>query len=459
MGWGPQNEFTSFSQGPVPFSQFSPDQLLENNGGMHLHGSGQPIWQGSWDGMPNISPGHNGDFNRHPNDMPGRRPNPITQRAHSDFPQPQAQWDQTCQPGSWEHPSEVFMPISRGAHPSFQSRANGEYVGKPQPGLGLPGPDFPGWFQPRASEFQQPWGLHQHLQGPQGPSWGSGPHNWENGFDGQAGDRKRHWQGQEQSTSSHRQEDGASKEGKKPKVRAHARRAAQAEAAAAAAPTKLEVQRAKKVRKKQARKDAAEAAADAARATANRPVPDHLRKQRGRSTTGSEASPGAGREDMEQAASRDTDMLRWLRHGQLPDWWSRPRPSVGREHQPDSKEAADGEPGRSEPNLEPEQPEQGLQHVGPESGDGGAVAPFRDECPPDQQVDLRPLLLFDLNGTLTAHTSVRKSTGKSTMRPGLHHLRRLQVRTTLHCTAPSSVPWTEFPDSTSTHYFCVFHIS
>ncbi|KAK9821027.1 hypothetical protein WJX74_003146 [Apatococcus lobatus] len=55
-----------------------------------------------------------------------------------------------------------------------------------------------------------------------------------------------------------------------------------------------------------------------------------------------------------------------------------------------------------------------------------AEVPYRDECPPDEPIDLRPLLLFDLNGTLTAHTSARKSSGKSEMRPGLHHLRRLQ---------------------------------
>lgn len=41
--------------------------------------------------------------------------------------------------------------------------------------------------------------------------------------------------------------------------------------------------------------------------------------------------------------------------------------------------------------------------------------------------DSRILLLFDLNGTLTSHTSQRKSAGVNRMRPGLQELRRLQV--------------------------------
>lgn len=42
--------------------------------------------------------------------------------------------------------------------------------------------------------------------------------------------------------------------------------------------------------------------------------------------------------------------------------------------------------------------------------------------------DAPPVLLFDLNGTLTSHTSMRRSAGRNRMRPGTHHLRRLQVR-------------------------------
>ena len=44
--------------------------------------------------------------------------------------------------------------------------------------------------------------------------------------------------------------------------------------------------------------------------------------------------------------------------------------------------------------------------------------------------DAPPLLLFDLNGTLTSHTAARRSAGANRMRPGTHHLRRLQARFT-----------------------------
>jgi hypothetical protein len=42
--------------------------------------------------------------------------------------------------------------------------------------------------------------------------------------------------------------------------------------------------------------------------------------------------------------------------------------------------------------------------------------------------DTRPILLFDLNGTLTSHTAQRRSAGVNRMRPGLRHLMRLHVR-------------------------------
>lgn len=45
--------------------------------------------------------------------------------------------------------------------------------------------------------------------------------------------------------------------------------------------------------------------------------------------------------------------------------------------------------------------------------------------------DTRPILLFDLNGTLTSHTAQRKSAGINLMRPGIHHLMRLHVSTPL----------------------------
>ena len=55
---------------------------------------------------------------------------------------------------------------------------------------------------------------------------------------------------------------------------------------------------------------------------------------------------------------------------------------------------------------------------------GGVAAYFVDE---GAGQDTRPILLFDLNGTLTSHTAARRSAGRSLMRPGIPHLRRLQV--------------------------------
>lgn len=55
---------------------------------------------------------------------------------------------------------------------------------------------------------------------------------------------------------------------------------------------------------------------------------------------------------------------------------------------------------------------------------GGVAAYFVDE---GAGQDTRPILLFDLNGTLTSHTAARRSAGRSLVRPGIPHLRRLQV--------------------------------
>lgn len=55
---------------------------------------------------------------------------------------------------------------------------------------------------------------------------------------------------------------------------------------------------------------------------------------------------------------------------------------------------------------------------------GGITGHFVDE---EMGQDTRPILLFDLNGTLTSHTAAKRSAGRSLMRPGIHHLRRLQV--------------------------------
>lgn len=61
----------------------------------------------------------------------------------------------------------------------------------------------------------------------------------------------------------------------------------------------------------------------------------------------------------------------------------------------------------------------------PDNQPGSIEAHFVDE---DVSADSRPVLLFDLNGTLTSHTAAKRSSGKSLMRPGINHLRRLQVR-------------------------------
>ncbi|DBA99939.1 TPA: hypothetical protein ACH3X1_013819 [Trebouxia sp. C0004] len=59
----------------------------------------------------------------------------------------------------------------------------------------------------------------------------------------------------------------------------------------------------------------------------------------------------------------------------------------------------------------------------PDNQPGSIEAHFVDE---DISADARPILLFDLNGTLTSHTAAKRSSGKSLMRPGIYHLRRLQ---------------------------------
>lgn len=63
------------------------------------------------------------------------------------------------------------------------------------------------------------------------------------------------------------------------------------------------------------------------------------------------------------------------------------------------------------------------------------VVPWRRQAPfqPQQyghpaEADKRITLLFDLNGTLTSHTSKRRSAGINRMRPGLDNMQRLQVR-------------------------------
>jgi hypothetical protein len=50
--------------------------------------------------------------------------------------------------------------------------------------------------------------------------------------------------------------------------------------------------------------------------------------------------------------------------------------------------------------------------------------------------DPRPIVLFDLNGTLTSHTAKRRSAGNNKMRPGTPNLRRLQVRPVIMSALP-----------------------
>ena len=58
----------------------------------------------------------------------------------------------------------------------------------------------------------------------------------------------------------------------------------------------------------------------------------------------------------------------------------------------------------------------------------GQVQP--PEVPLDLQppLDPRPILLFDLNGTLTEHRAQKGGAGVNHMRPGISELRRLAVR-------------------------------
>ena len=68
----------------------------------------------------------------------------------------------------------------------------------------------------------------------------------------------------------------------------------------------------------------------------------------------------------------------------------------------------------------------------PEGGPGSIPGRFVDDDAASMQ-DTRPILLFDLNGTLTSHTAARHSSGKTLIRPGTHHLRRLQASPTQFC--------------------------
>lgn len=68
---------------------------------------------------------------------------------------------------------------------------------------------------------------------------------------------------------------------------------------------------------------------------------------------------------------------------------------------------------------------------------GGIQGRYVDQ---DNGSDPRPIILFDLNGTLTSLTATKYTTGRSLVRPGIDHLRRLQVSYLQHpsgCVVPS----------------------
>ncbi|KAL0051579.1 hypothetical protein WJX82_010299 [Trebouxia sp. C0006] len=100
-----------------------------------------------------------------------------------------------------------------------------------------------------------------------------------------------------------------------------------------------------------------------------------------------------------------------------------PQPSATQQQQASPQQPAFAPPSRS--NIVPFK-RKGRASSGPLPPDnqpGSIEGQFVDE---DISADSRPILLFDLNGTLTSHTAAKRSSGKSLMRPGIHHLRRLQ---------------------------------
>ncbi len=86
----------------------------------------------------------------------------------------------------------------------------------------------------------------------------------------------------------------------------------------------------------------------------------------------------------------------------------------------------------SAPDASPVQAGAAMQHV---RGAASNVVSFRPAASPPKRgglggpddPDPRPIVLFDLNGTLTSHTASRRSAGTNKMRPGTPLLRQLQV--------------------------------
>ena len=73
----------------------------------------------------------------------------------------------------------------------------------------------------------------------------------------------------------------------------------------------------------------------------------------------------------------------------------------------------------SKPKRE-KKPRQPVKNQGP-----GSVAEYHLDAADAE--DALPILLFDLNGTLTNHTASRRGSGATVVRPGVQHLRRLKV--------------------------------
>ncbi|GLI59676.1 hypothetical protein VaNZ11_001616 [Volvox africanus] len=71
--------------------------------------------------------------------------------------------------------------------------------------------------------------------------------------------------------------------------------------------------------------------------------------------------------------------------------------------------------------------------------DPSSTIPYDTPAEPGTESDPRIILLFDLNGTLTCHTSVRKAKGITKLRPGTEHLLQLHERFRLGIYTSSTV--------------------
>ena len=80
--------------------------------------------------------------------------------------------------------------------------------------------------------------------------------------------------------------------------------------------------------------------------------------------------------------------------------------------------------GHHKPRMHP------WQRHGPEEASG---------APLDAAPSSKICLMFDANGTVTSHTSMRKTVGLHQARPGTHHLRRLKVSPAQPSPAPLAV--------------------